>query len=385
MRRLIAFVLVSLLAVPAAAALDRTQVRALVRIAGSASGLKARAQVRVAVEPPARFREQRLRQLDREYPRPALARDESVYRALGLTSAGAGVLRRTLVELEQRRGFYDPVGRTAHVRAGTGERATALHEIVHALQDQHYDLRRLNRLGSDTDARRAGLAAVEGHALLVANVLAKRSTSAHVGDKLKRFLELQRGFVQTVGLRFASDLRNLGGNTALLGALRRFPATSEQVFHLDKYLERERARPIVLPGDAGGLRLAGDATFGEIDVRALLAVFDVPRLDHAATGWGGGRAAVYRGSPGQAVLLALDWDTELDARQWAEAAATYVNEAFDAATPGEPPATPCAAERCWQLAGRSIAFARDRSRTRLVVGGDLDTAVSVALQTLGQR
>lgn len=376
--------LVALVAAPMAGALDRKQVQALVRIAESASGLKARGQVRVAVEPAARFRQQRLRQFDRDHPRAALARDESVYRALGLTSAGTGVLRRTLVELDQRSGFYDPVARTAHVRAGAGERAAALHQIVRVLQDQHYGLGRLSRFGADTDARRAGLAAVEGHALLVSNVLAKRRTASHGGAKLKHFLELQRGFVQTVGLRFAADLRNLGGNRALLGALQRFPATSEQVFHLDKYLERERARPIVLPVDVAGLRLSGDATFGEVDVRALLAVYGVPRLDHAATGWGGGRTAVYVGGAGQSVLLALDWDTELDARQWAEAVATYVNEAFDAAAPGDPLTTPCSAERCWQLAGRSIAFARDGSRTRLAIGGGLETAAAVARETLGQ-
>ncbi len=376
--------LVALLAAPVAAALDRTQVRALVRIAESTSGLKSRGQVRVAFEPAARFRQQSIRRLDRDHPRAALERDETVYRALGLTSAGPGVLRRTLVALEDRRGFYDPGARTAHVRAGTGERAAALHEIVHVLQDQHYGLQRLSGLGADTDARRAGMAAVEGHALLVANVLAKRRTSSHGGAKLERFLELQRGFVQTVGLRFASDLRNLGGNRALLGSLQRLPATSEQVFHLDKYLEREPARPIVLPVDAAGLRLSGHATFGEIDVRALLAAFGVPRLDHAATGWGGGRTAIYRGSTGQSVVLALDWDTEVDARQWAEALATYVDEAFDSETPGDPVTTACTAELCWQLAGRSIAFARDGSRTRLAIGGGLETAAAVARTTLGR-
>ena len=35
----------------------------------------------------------------------------------------------------------------------------------------------------------------------------------------------------------------------------------------------------------------------------------------------------------EAVALALDWDSEQDALEWAEAVASYVNEAFDAATP----------------------------------------------------
>lgn len=384
MRRLSLLLVVTLIAAPTAAALDREQTQALIRIAQKASGLSARAQVRVVVERPARFKQRRVRLLDRAYPRAALEYDESIYRALGLAAGGRGVLRTTLIAIENRRGLYDPVARTAFVQAGTGERATALHEVVHALQDQHYDLRRVNRLTGDNDASRAALAVVEGHAQLVAGVLAVRRTASHSGPKLTRFLELERGFDSTVGLRFAAELRNLGGNRALLGALSRFPTTSEQVFHLDKYLERERATPIVLPVDAAGMTLAGDGTFGELDVRALLAVFGVPRLDHAGNGWGGGRTALYRDGAGTAVLVALDWDTELDAREWAEAITIYVNEAFDAASPGLPTPAACAADVCWQLGGRSIAFSRDGARTSLAIGDSLETAAALARATLGQ-
>ena len=99
-------------------------------------------------------------------------------------------------------------------------------------------------------------------------------------------------------------------------ALRRFPATTEQVFHLDKFLQRERAVPIVLPDAVEDLQLGSTGTFGELDVRALLAVFGVPGLDAAATGWGGGRSAVYRdaATATAAVLVALDWDSEAQRR-----------------------------------------------------------------------
>ena len=150
----------------------------------------------------------------------------------------------------------------------------------------------------------------------------------------------RRGFVTTVGRRFAVDLRNLGGNRAVWSSLRRFPETTEQVFHLHKFLERERPLPIVLPVDAAGLRLASDGSFGELDVRSLLAVFRVPRLDRAASGWGGGRTALYRAGGREAVAVALEWDTELDAAQWADAAAAYVRTAFRGATAAVCDATP---------------------------------------------
>jgi hypothetical protein len=253
---------------------------------------------------------------------------------------------------------------------------------VHALQDQHYSLSRIARR-PNSDARIAALAATEGHARLVTDVLAPRSLGSHGGPKLTRFLQLERGFADDVGRRFAADLRNLGGTKAVLGSLSRFPATSEQVFHLDKYLEREPAASIVLPVQAAGMELQGDGSFGELDVRALLAVFGVPRLDHAGAGWGGGRTATYRRPGAEAVALTLDWDSEQDALEWAEAVASYVNEAFDPATPGPPAPVTCAVTVCWQLGTRGIAFERVGARTGFVIAANPADAAAVARALLG--
>lgn len=381
-RKLLAILVAALVAVPAAHALDRKQAQALLRLAAKASGLKAREQVRIVVERPAAFSQRRVKMLDRTYPRRAQEFDETVYRALGLLSGRKGVLRQALIEVQDRSGFYDHVSRTTYVRRGSGERATALHELVHALQDQHYEIGRVFRIARSRDEKVAALAAVEGHARLVSDLIAPRRLFAHGGPKLTRFLQLERGFLYDVGLRFAADLRNLGGTQALHGSLRRFPDTSEQVFHLDKYLERERAKPVVLPVDAAGMTLAGTNTFGELDVRALLAVFGVPRLDHAGSGWGGGRTAVHRAAGREAVSVVLEWDTEHDAQEWAEAIVVYVNEAFDAASPGLPAPVPCEASVCWQLDGRGIGFAREGRRTALVVAGSVGDASAVARTTV---
>lgn len=383
MKRLLLGVLAAtLLAAPSAAALDRDQVRTLVHTAVKLSGLRARTQPRIVVESRTRFRERRVELLDRNYPRAAQDYDETVYRALGLVTGRKGMLRRTLLELEARTGLYDPVSRTAYIPAGAAESKTALHELVHALQDQHFDLRRATRLQGGSDDRVAAEAAIEGHATLVAGGLTSR-TPLHGTAKLTRFVALERGFGHSVGLRFAADLRNLGGTRAVLGSLQRFPATTEQVFHLDAYLERERAVPIVLPESAAGATLAGHSTFGELDVRALLAVFGVPRLAEVGTGWGGGRSALYRGAAGDTVLLALDWDTERDAQQWAEAVHMYVDRAFDAGEPGPPEPTQCAVTACWNLAGHAVAFERVGARTALALGTDLDSSAQLTRALLG--
>ena len=183
--------------------------------------------------------------------------------------------------------------------------------------------------------------------------------------------------MSTVGRRLAADLRNLGGTPALRTALRRFPATTEQVFHLDKFLQRERAEPIVLPDRVEDLQLRSTGTFGELDVRALLAVFGVAGLDAAAAGWGGGRSAVYGDAATEAVLVSLAWDSEANATQWAAAATAYVEAAF-----GEGTLTDCAASACWILSGRTIAFDRLGVHTALVVAADVKHAGELARAAL---
>jgi hypothetical protein len=368
----------ALVVAPAAIAVDRAQTTSLVRIAVKLSGLSAREQVRIVAERPTLFRQRRIAALDRSHPRAALEYDEAVYRALGLVTGRKGVLRKTLLELQDDTGLYDPAARTAYVQAGAGERTAALREVVHALQDQHVRLARIPRLRGGGDARIAATAAVEGYATLVTRVVPRRRPASHGGSKLTRFLELERGFVDLVGLRFETDLRYIGGTRAAIDSLRRFPATSEQVSHLDKYLQREPAARIVLPARVAGMKLARQGTFGELDVRALLAVFGVRRIDRFGSGWGGGRTARYTGAAGDAFAVVLDWDTAIDAAQWGEAVRLYVDKSFDPARPGLPATSACAATTCWQIASRAIAFDRSGRRSALVVGVDLQPVATLA-------
>lgn len=348
----------ALVAAPVSLGLDRAQSRAIVRVAVKLSGLREQEPVRIVAERRDRFERRRVSVLGRSYPRSALAHDERVYRALGLASGPAGVLRRTWLAVQTGPGVYDPRSRTAYVRAGATERTAALREATHALLDQNFRLGRI--AGRGHDARLAATAAFEGYTELATRAVLGPRRPARANTRLARFLELERGFTESVGLRLISDLRNLGGSTVALGALRRLPATTEQVFHLDKYLEREPAARVALPATAAGLRLREAGTFGELDVRALLAAFGVPGLDRAGSGWGGGRTARYAGAGGEAIALVLNWDTALDAAQWAAAVAVYVKAAFGTA------------------ASKAVAFERSGRRTALVVGSDLGLAKGLA-------
>jgi hypothetical protein len=368
---------------------------ALVRIAAKLSGLAAKRQVKVVILTPAAMQQQAQKLVDRDYPLDQQAYDEILYRALGLLGAGERLRPALLAQVTQNvLGVYDPVSKSLFVRNGTQIRLTVVHELIHAFQDQAFDLTRLSALRrGNHDAGLAASAAVEGDATYVTEVLggrilqisapAVRTPQSHDASRIKLFLGLETEFPYTTGARFMATLHNLGGNSAVFGALRRFPDTTEQIFHIDAYLAHEPALPIELPAAAAGYTLARDDTFGELDIRALLAVMQVPRLDHVGEGWGGGLSAVYRGPAGaQAVALRLDWDTPLDAAQWTEAVQTYVNEAFDPDTPGFPPTTPCGALFCWQIGSRAIAYRQSGVHTVLVIGGAVAAADSISSSLL---
>src|SRR4029450_5726830 len=111
------------------------------------------------------------------------------------------------------------------------------------------------------------------------------------GPPPDRFPALEYSAGLGPGRALAAELRYLGGRKALASALSTFPQTTEQLLHIDKFLERERALPGLLPAVAGSARLVSAETFGELDVRNLLQAFRVPHAASAAEGWGGGKLA----------------------------------------------------------------------------------------------
>jgi hypothetical protein len=390
---LCATVLVALLAVSAIAAAPPLQLPQLLRIASKLTGLKAKKSIRVTEQNAAAMRATTIKVFDREYPLDQQAYDQTLYRALGMLTP-TQTLRPFLLKSikEGPLGLYDPLKQRIYVRKGTSEKTAVVHELVHALQDQAFNLKRLSGLRRGRrDAALGAAAAVEGNASYVTQVLGGRSIALvrHPADartlaasltcRMCFFLDIEMSFPYVTGLNFMNTLYSLGARPAMYTAVKKFPATTKQIFHVDAFLTREPPAAVALPQTTAAFTLQRSDTWGELDVRALLAVFDVPRLDQVGTGWSGGRSALYVDASGrQAAALALTWETELDAQQWQEAVSTYVNEAFDGARPGFPPATACAATTCWDVGGRVIAFARTGATTSLVFGATVDDAAALA-------
>jgi hypothetical protein len=280
-----------------------------------------------------------LRAADREYPRSLRSIDTALYARLGLMPRS---LRARLTgDAHASRAWYDPSVRRLLLRQSpTAQRASVVNELVRALVDQNFNLRRIAPLRArDRDRALAAKSIVDGTAALASGVV---STPSLRGAPLERFLQLESGLA--AGKTLAKELRYLGGSPALASALRLFPQTTEQLLHIDKFLERERGLPVRLPTRIGDWKLSASETFGELDVRSLLRAFNVPNALAAAEGWGGGRVGLYVSPTGQTTAaLALQWDTIDDAEEWRAAVNGYIAAAFPGATARDCPPL----DRCW--------------------------------------
>jgi hypothetical protein len=310
----------------------------LLRRASHLSGLPVRRVVPEEVLASARYDAALLRATDREYPRSLRSIDTALYARLGLMPRS--LQAQLAPDARVSRAWYDPAARRLLLRrTPTAQRTRVVNELVRALVDQNFNLRRITGLRMrDRDRALAAKSIVDGTAALASGVAA----SPVQGPPLERFLQLEAGL--GAGKVLAKELRYLGGSRALASALRLFPQTTEQLLHIDKFLERERALPVPLPTRIGDWKLSASETFGELDVRSLLRAFSVPNAVATAEGWGGGRVGLYVSPMGQTTaVLALRWDTIDDATEWGDAVPRYVGAAFPGATARDCPPL----DRCW--------------------------------------
>ena len=370
MEKIVAVVICGLVALTAAGAPAAATNRNLLRTASHLSGLPVRRVVPEEMLAGAQYDSAVLRAAQREYPRSLRNVDAALYGRLGLMPRS---LQAQLVSASQgSRAWYDPaVRRLLLRRTPMPQRARVVNELVRALVDQSFNLRRIAGLRArDRDRALAAKAIVDGTAALASGVTA----SPVRGTPLDRFLQLESGV--DAGKALAKELRYLGGSRALASVLRSFPQTTEQLLHIDKLLEREPAMAVGLRARIGDWKLGASETFGELDVRSLLRTFGVPNSVAAGEGWGGGRMALYVSPTGETTaVLALRWDTIDDAAEWRDSVPRYVEAAFPGATARDCPPL----DRCWS-SGSTLASGVLGTASVFASGPGAD-AIAAALYT----
>lgn len=295
--------------------------------------------------------------------------------ALGLLPEGTDLLDLTIRLMgEQAAGFYDPLTDEMFVLADGEFDAEAYyyaHEIVHALQDAHLDPDDLmEETESDNgDAMLARIALYEGDAVSASNAwLAEHPdiALALLREAQSDFPELDEApgaivasllFPYLAGETFVARVLDAGGWAAVDAAYADMPASTEQILHPAKYLERDQPTFVALPApDAAlgpGWRVVDDDTLGEFQIGVLLAnlgpgeglngltgALALPEsARNAAAGWDGDRYALWEDAEvGQEVLVWRSvWDTPRDARAFSRALASFGNQRWNGVFNGESP------------------------------------------------
>lgn len=284
-----------------------------------------------------------------ELKRPAAAR---FLVALGFSEPSAD-LQRSLdgMVTNQTVGFYDHDAKMLFMKRGASveeQRATLVHELGHALQDQTFGI---PGRAKDEDRTLAQKALFEGDAMLtmVADALetAKQrnpdnAAPLSVGaERLRMFLQSQPAgavfnvtgqhkaagdaplflrevllFPYSAGFELAAALYRTGGYVLLNEAFKKLPVSTEQVLHPEKYVRGEQPVKISAPPPPPGMRLVAQDVFGELGLRSLLLQALPPYpAQNGAGGWGGDVISLYEDRETKALVVSASttWDSELDA------------------------------------------------------------------------
>ncbi len=278
----------------------------------------------------------RLKEVNARDTKPEqLAAKEATLELLGLIPADvnyAQLLEELLAAVVL--GFYDPVTKELYVAGGELDaptKATIVHEMAHALIDQHFgygpELLALEQ-ADRSDELAAYTALVEGDAVLLQLLWMEHHLDADealaalfdgvegAGEVLSRvpeYVQQALRFPYDGGLAFVEELHRAGGFAAVDAAYRNPPTSTEHILHPASYSAGERASAPPLPDLAAATGCQGvrAGALGEFDMRQVLdqhiSVTDAAR---AAEGWNGDSYTVVR--CGNVLGMTDRWTTDRD-------------------------------------------------------------------------
>jgi hypothetical protein len=279
--------------------------------------------------------------------------DEALYQMLGLLADTAD-LEAIVLDLygEQVAGFYD--GDTGEIVVPSREeglsltqQGTLVHELVHALTDQHFQFNDKYQAMFDEDRLDEATAyqsLIEGDAVLAELLWARNLSQTDLGRFLAESLEIDSSalnaaprflreslfFPYNIGLAFVQTLYIRGEWDPVNDAyttMATLPGSSEQVINPDDYM-RDLPLDVDIPEVAlPGYELERTTVLGEQGFRVLLnqgSTVDV--LAEAVDGWGGDSYHQWFDGDNAAVLLVFEGDSPGDVDELEEALLTYATE-----------------------------------------------------------
>ena len=343
---------------------------------------------------------------------------------------------------EQVAGYYDPKIKQFHLADWIdvdGQRPVMAHELTHALQDQHFNLRRFEHWPKgDSDAQLAAHALVEGDATLVMGLyiannpmraLAFLKSLSAIGMSSEELAKAPRALRETLlfpyqeGTAWTRALYKQGGWQQVSKAFNELPQSTEQILHPEKYFAREAPVKVELPdigpmlnSNAGQVlkdkKSAARARFssfiphpsslfaawhridydveGEWGLYLILDQFLRSQSEslRAAAGWGGDRYEIYEGPNGETLFISMSiWDTENDAHEFFDAYVKRTELRYPDAEVADPKTVSLSKSeqlRTWRTAGGVVSLKLDGTRVLIVDTSVLSMDIKNLLNALSR-
>ncbi len=260
---------------------------------------------------------------------------------------------------DQLAGYYEPADGTMYMASDLGDdeaEATLAHELVHALQDQRWNLEERSKYRpGDGDRSEAVSALAEGDAtsamfdVMISRAAGGGRTALDLPDDVfseqiragmnqgpgasaPHVMRTSLGAPYIYGTVFVHALRRSGGWDAVNRAWDDPPTTSEQILHVEKWAAHEPALhvdPPVFAALGSGWQVADEDSEGELGARIAFEEWMDPKsAADVSAGWGGDRGVlVMNGDRG-----AFAWRLRFDAARPGERKDERAARAFTAIT-----------------------------------------------------
>jgi hypothetical protein len=332
-------------------------------------GLKILSPVKSGAKSRAEIEREVIRGFEEESTPEEIAAANKALVAYGLVSKDFRY-RDFMVKLltEQVAGFYRPKSKELFIADWNDleqQKPVMVHELEHALQDQHFNLRRFEKWPKgDGDREMAIHALIEGDATAVMynyqlkpmrmditklpsiSNFADLSLSQAERDKQAVFLSAPAAlresliFPYVYGATFVQEMAKRRDWDGVSQAFTDLPQSTEQIMHFEKYAAKEMPVKVALPDlskllGAGWKRIDADVN-GEWGYFLILSQF-IGKKDAraAAAGWGGDQSVLYENAKTGALLLThlSAWDTPEDAAEFLQAYADRTTKRYPTAKP----------------------------------------------------
>jgi hypothetical protein len=312
---------------------------------------------------------------------------------------------------EQVAGYYDPKAQQFYLADWIeleGQKPVMAHELTHALQDQHFNLRRFEKWPKgDSDAELAAHALIEGDATLAMTLymaknplialafirsLGGQEVASEQFKQAPRALRESLLFPYQEGSAWATQLYKRGGWEMVSQAFTKLPQSTEQILHAEKYFSYEAPQKLTLPDFKSVLgpswKSVESDVNGEWGCYLILDEFlnNSTESKQASAGWGGDRFAVYEtAKPNETFVAQLtSWDTAVDAREFFDAYAKRTLKRYAEAK--ESKSTTEKGERIeWRTPDGAIAMELRGSRVAIVERIPARTNANTLLRMIWQQ